>query len=139
MSPSWGGGTGTQGGRAIGVEASGIPIVGRGTGTVSGGGLILYIAGGEGSIKCSFFLILVSEDSNNYFEIFLVLSRTQKTISGLPPFSPPPWAAAGQRPSRPRPPINDRRCAGRGGGEGGRRGKSHSLSQWFGNEINIPQ
>ena len=35
------------------------------------------------------FLILVSEDSNSYFEIFLVLSRTQKTISGLPPFSPP--------------------------------------------------
>ena len=40
------------------------------------------------------FLILVSEDSSSYFEIFLVLSKTQTTISGLPPFSPPPWEAA---------------------------------------------
>ena len=34
-------------------------------------------------------MILESDDLNNYFEIFLVLSKTQKTISGLPPFSPP--------------------------------------------------
>ena len=40
-------------------------------------------------------MILVSEDSNSYFEIFLVLSRTQKTISGLPPFSPPPGLRPG--------------------------------------------
>ena len=38
-----------------------------------------------------FFLFdsIVSDDSNSYFEVFLVLSKTQKTISGLPLFSPP--------------------------------------------------
>ena len=51
VSLSWGGGTGTQGGRAIGVEASGRPIVGRGTGTVSGVVLIPYIPGRRGLLK----------------------------------------------------------------------------------------
>ena len=44
-----------------------------------------------------FFLFdsIVSDDSNSYFEVFLVLSKTQKTISGLPPFSPPPGLRPG--------------------------------------------
>ena len=46
-------------------------------------------------LEFSLFLILISEDSNNYFEIFLVLSKTQKTISGLPRFSPPPGLRPG--------------------------------------------
>ena len=39
------------------------------------------------------------------------------------------------------PPINDRQCGGRGGGEGGEeseegggRGKLYNLSQWFGTD-----
>ena len=67
-----------------------------------GGGSDPVYRRGEGTQKSpatcfefSCFLILISEDSNNYFEIFLVLSKTQKTISGLPPFSPPPGLRPG--------------------------------------------
>ena len=74
------------------------------------GALIPYIAGGrtqKSPARClefSFFLILISEDSNSYFEIVLVLSRNQKNYFGPAPFfSPSPGLRPGSGlPAAPR-------------------------------------
>ena len=96
MSPSW------EAHRDPGVEGHrsrnhGNSDCGEGHRDCFGGGSDPVYPRGEGTqtSPCEVFLMfflfdsIVSDDFNSYFEVFLVLSKTQKTISGLPPFSPP--------------------------------------------------